>query len=297
MDSIMRFDTIPDYNSFNKQQTFHPLVSIVHLDNADPRQYRRFSYDFYIVFFKKSDCGDLRYGCKNYDYQEGTLIFLAPGQVIGSNKEEYYQPQGLALAFHPDLIQGSSLWRHMNDYTFFAYEANEALHVSEEEKQIVFDCFSKIEYELKQVNDKHSRKLIIANIELFLDYCIRFYERQFVTRNNVHKSTIEKLEDLLNAYFQSDKPHTLGLPTVGYCASQLHLSTNYFGDLVKKETGRSAQEYIQLKIVDIAKKRIFGSDKSVSEIAYELGFRYPQHLSRLFKQKVGYSPNEYRMLK
>ncbi len=294
MDSIIRFDTIAGYNAFNNQETFHPLISVVDLDRADPRQHRRLSYDFYVVFLKKSICGDLRYGCNNYDYQEGTLIFLAPGQVIGSTRDEYYQPQGYALVFHPDLIHGTSLGRHMSDYTFFSYEIHEALHVSEPERQIILDCFSKIEYELKNAADKHSKKLIVANIELFLDYCIRFYERQFSTRNNAHRSIIEKFEDLLNDYLSSEKPQVLGSPTVAYCASQLHLSTNYFGDLIKKETGKSAQEYIQLKIIEVAKKKITASDKLVNEIAYELGFRYSQHFSRFFKQHTGHSPNEYR---
>lgn len=295
MESILRFDTIAAFNAITNQQTFHPLVSVIHMDQADLLQHRRVRYDFYVVFFKESNCGDLRYGCKNYDYQEGTLVFLEPGQAIGSNSEEYFQPQGYALIFHPELIHGTSLGRHISDYTFFSYEVNEALHVSDSERQIVLDCFSKIDYELKNAADKHSKKLIVANIELFLDYCLRFFERQFTTRNHIHKSLLEKFEELLNNYFSSEKPQVLGSPTVGYCASQLHLSKNYFGDLIKKETGKSAQEYIHLKIIEIAKKRILGSDKSLNEIAYELGFRYSQHFSRFFKQHTGQSPNEYRV--
>jgi AraC-like DNA-binding protein len=138
--------------------------------------------------------------------------------------------------------------------------------------------------------------LIVTNIELFLNYCVRFYDRQFITRDNIHKGIVERFENLLNDYYQSDKPQTLGLPSVGHCAGELHLSANYFGDLIKKETGKSAQEYIQLKLIDIAKEKIFDTSKSVGEIAYDLGFKYPQHFSRLFKQRVGYTPNEYRML-
>jgi AraC-like DNA-binding protein len=173
---------------------------------------------------------------------------------------------------------------------------HEALHMSEPERQIVLDCFSKIRFELGHALDKHSKKLIAANIELFLNYCLRFYDRQFITRGTVHKGVLERFEGLLNGYFESDRPQTLGLPSVGYCAGELNLSANYFGDLVKKETGRSAQEYIQLKLIAVAKEKIFDTSRSLSDIAYELGFKYPQHFTRLFKQRVGYTPNEYRTL-
>lgn len=298
MDNVLRFDTIRQYNEFNNQPTLHPLVSIVDLEKADPREARKLSYGFYTIFLKKIHCGDLRYGLDKYDYEEGTLIFLAPGQVIGENlKGHYYQPQGLALVFHPDLLVGTVLGRHMSDYTFFSYEVREALHLSQEERVIVMDCFSKIEYELRRSVDKHSKKLIAANIELFLDYCVRFYDRQFITRDTINRGILERLDGLLNEYFHSDRPAVLGIPNVGYCAEQLNLSANYFGDLIKKETGRSAQEYIQSKIIDLAKEKIFDPAKSVSEIAYELGFKYPQHFSRLFKQRVGHSPNDYRLLR
>jgi AraC-like DNA-binding protein len=156
------------------------------------------------------------------------------------------------------------------------------------------DCFSKIQYELEHAIDKHSKRLIVTNIELFLNYCIRFYDRQFITRDDVHKGILERFENLLNDYYQADKPQTIGLPSVAYCASELHLSASYFGDLIKKETGKTAQEYIQEKVIDVAKEKIFDDNKSVSQVAYELGFKYPQHFTRLFKQKVGQSPNEYR---
>jgi AraC family transcriptional activator of pobA len=253
-------------------------------------------FSFYTVVLKQVKCGDLRYGLKNYDYQEGTLVFIAPGQVIGDNNDELYQPKGYALAFHPDLIHGTSLGRNIQDYSFFSYASNEALHVSEKERQVVLDCFTKIESELKQSVDKHSKTLMVNNIELFLNYCIRFYDRQFITRDNVNKGILEKFEELLNGYYKSDKPQQIGLPSVATCADQLHLSANYFGDLIKKETGKSAQEYIQTKVIDIAKEQLFDHNKSVSEIAYDLGFKYPQHFTRLFKQKVGISPNEFRAL-
>lgn len=158
------------------------------------------------------------------------------------------------------------------------------------------DCFEKIQYELDQLIDKHSKTLIASNLELFLNYCTRFYDRQFITRDNAHKGILEKFEDLLNAYFSSDNTQLIGLPSVACCAEALHLSANYFGDLIKKETGRSAQEYIQAKVIDVARERIFDMNKSISEVAYEPGFKYPQHFTRLFKQRVGVSPNEYRNL-
>jgi len=296
MDDIVNFKTVKEYNAFNNQETLHPLVSIVNLENAAPRQYRRLRYEFYTIFLKKIYCGDLRYGLNNYDYEEGTLIFLAPGQVIGQHSEEFYQPQGTALVFHPDLLHNTSLVKKIDDYHFFSYAVNEALHLSEQERKIILDCFSKIEYELQHSIDKHSKQLIVSNIELFLNYCIRFYDRQFITRDNANRGILEKFEGLLNNYFSSDKPQHLGLPSVTYFAEEMHLSPNYFGDLIKKETGKTAQEYIQTKVIDVAKERIFNIDKSISEIAYDLGFKYPQHFTRLFKQRTGVTPNEYRNL-
>ncbi len=295
MDTLRRFETISDYNAFNNNETRHPLVSVVDLSKASPRQGSRMYFGFYTIFLKDVKCGDLVYGRHTYDYQEGTLVFLAPGQIAGLNSNgETYQPKGYALVFHADLIHGTQLGRHIQDYTFFGYQSNEALHLSNRERQLVLDCFAKIDYELEQSIDKHSRRLIVNNIELFLNYCVRFYERQFITRENIHKGALERFENLLNAYFQTDKPQTIGLPSVAYCASELNLSANYFGDLIKKETGKTAQEYIQAKVIDVAKERIFDHNKSVSQIAYEVGFKYPQHFIRLFKQRVGQSPNEYR---
>lgn len=296
MEEILNFSSIKEYNAFNNNETLHPLVSIVDLQKANPRKLKKMRYDFYTVFLKQIYCGDLRYGLDNYDYEEGTLIFLAPGQVIGENKNEFYQPQGIALVFHPDLIAGTSLGKKISDYHFFSYAANEALHLSEQERKIIRDCFAKIEYELQHAIDKHSRQLIVSNIELFLNYCTRFYDRQFITREVVNKGVLERFEELLDNYFSSDKPQNIGLPSVAWCADELHLSANYFGDLIKKETGVSAQEYIQSKVINVAKERVFDHSKSISEIAYNLGFKYPQHFTRLFKQKTGVTPVEYRNL-
>ncbi len=292
---IRRFESINDYNVFNKNPTLHPLVSVVDLSKADPRQGSRMYFGFYTILLKDVKCGDLVYGRETYDYQEGTLVFLAPGQVAGMNSNgETYQPKGYALIFHPDLIHGTSLGKHIRDYNFFGYQSNEALHMSELERKIVLDCFSKISYELERAIDKHSKRLIVSNIELFLDYCVRFYDRQFLTRDKVNEGILQKFETLLNNFYNSDHAQHAGLPSVSYCAGELHLSSGYFGDLIKKETGKTAQEYIQSKVIEVAKEKIFDRNKSVSQISYELGFKYPQHFTRLFKQRVGHTPNEYR---
>lgn len=297
MDLLRRFETVNEYNIFNNTETRHPLVSVIDMSKAHPRQISAMHYGLYAILLKDVKCGDLRYGRHTYDYQEGTLVFIAPGQVISvENAGEVYQPKGYAVVFHADLIHGTTLGRHIQDYSFFGYQSNEALHLSERERKIVLDCFSKIDYELEHAVDKHSRRLIVSNIELLLNYCVRFYDRQFITRDTVHQGVLERFEGLLNAYYQTDKPLTIGLPSVAWCAGELNLSANYFGDLVKKESGKTAQEYIQSKVMDVAKARLFEPDKSVSQIAYELGFKYPQHFNRLFKQRVGQSPNEYRML-
>lgn len=302
MERIYRFDTVCEYNALNNHETLHPLVSVIDFSKANPRSWGgekkvRLNLGMYCIFLKDVKCGDLKYGRNYYDYQEGTLVFVSPGQVMEiENDGKVYQPKGHALVFQADLIRGTSLAKTISEYHFFSYNANEALHLSERERQIVLDCFSKIEFELHQNIDKHSKKLIATNIELFLDYCDRFYDRQFITRDNVNKGILEKFEELLNGYFSSEKPHKIGLPSVAYCADELHLSANYFGDLIKKETGKSAKEYIQDKIIDVAKNKTFDTGKTVNEIAYELGFKYPQHFTRLFKQRVGVTPNEYRLL-
>jgi AraC-like DNA-binding protein len=297
MERVIDFKSISDYNSFNNHKTLHPLVSILDLSKADTRQHYKMNFGIYCIVLKDVKCGDLKYGRDYYDYQEGTLVFFAPGQVVEvESYDTFYQPKGHALVFHPDLIHGTALGKIIHEYNFFSYNTNEALHLSDRERQIVLDCFAKIEFELQQSIDKHSKKLIASNIELFLNYCDRFYDRQFITRDNVHKGILEKFETLMNDYFTSEKPQAIGLPSVAGCAEELHLSANYFGDLIKKETGKTAQEYIQNKIIDLAKSKIFDTGKTVNDIAFELGFKYPQHFTRLFKQRVGYTPNEYRKM-
>ena len=295
MENLIKFDNVDHYNRFNSHKTLHPLVSIVDFSKAGPRQGSSMSFGLFAVMLKDIKSGDIRYGRHYYDYQDGTLIFFSPGQVVTVESDvEFYQPEGHALVFHPDLLRGTSLGRHMDEYPFFAYHAHEALHLSEWERQVVLDCLAKIQHELLQPIDKHSKKVIVTYIELLLNYCTRFYDRQFITREHVNKGIVERFEELLNAYFKSDKPQIVGLPSVSWCAVELNLSANYFGELIKKEIGKSPLEYIQNKLIDEAKERIFDPNKSISEVAYELGFKYPNHFTRLFKLKVGQSPNQYR---
>ena len=302
MEKVYKFDSVAEYNVLNDHETLHPLVTVIDFSKSKPWAWPggnsktiKVNYGLYCIVLKETMCGDLKYGCNYYDYQQGTLVFISPGQMVEvENFGENFQPKGYALMFHPDLIHGTALGRNIQDYTFFGYQSNEALHISDRDRKIVLDCLSKIQYELEHAIDKHSKRLIVSNIETLLNYCIRFYDRQFITRENVHQGILERFANLLNEFFHSDKPQTIGLPSVAWCAGELNLSPGYFGDLVKKETGITAQEYIQAKVIDVSKERIFDHNKSVSEIAYELGFKDPQHFTRLFKQRVGYNPNEYR---
>ncbi|RAJ82299.1 helix-turn-helix protein [Chitinophaga dinghuensis] len=291
------FRTIDDYNSFNNHETMHPLVSVIDFSKAKERTGSKMHFDLYCIFLKEVKCGDMKYGRHYYDYQAGTLVFVSPGQIIDvENKVDYYQPAGHGLAFHPDMLLGTHLGKQIAEHNYFSYQTNEALHLSPKEREMVLDLFSKIATELQQPIDKHSKKVIAASIELLLNYCDRFYDRQFITREAVNKGILGKFEALLNNYFSSDNPASMGLPTVAYFANELHLSSKYFGDLIKKETGTTAQEYIQNKIISIAKHTIFQSEKTVNEIAFELGFKYPQHFIRLFKSRVGVTPNQYRQM-
>lgn len=299
MENIFHIKSVADYFKWRSTKPSHPLVGI--LDYEETEALPDYSYDglhfeCFAVFLKDAKNCKLKYGGGEYDFDEGSMVFVGPGQQVGISYDPDYIPKGYALIFHPDLLLGSELGRKMVDYSFFSYSVKEALHLSSRERELILSVLDKIQYELEQNLDKHSKKLIVSNIELLLDYCLRFYDRQFLTREVVHQGSLEKFETLLNNYLCSEKPKKLGLPSVGYFADQLHLSPNYFGDLVKKETGKSAQEYIQGKLIDVAKEKVFDPSKSVSEIAYELGFKYPQHFSRLFKQRVGHSPNEFRQM-
>ena len=281
MDNLIQLDTIEKYNNLFGLETFHPLVSVVDLNNATkfPTHFT-VNYGIYALFLKQTKCGDIRYGRQIYDYSEGTITSFAPGQVVETDMPEGVKPSALGVLFHPDLIKGTSLGQEIKSYSFFSF----------------LDCLKKTQMELIHPIDRLSKRLIARNIQLLLDYCMRFYNRQFITRAEANKDILTRFETLLDSYFQSGKPQTEGLPTVKYFADQVYLSPNYFGDLIKKETGKTAQEYIQNKIIDAAKEQLIATKKTVSEIAYELGFQYSQHFNRLFKKNVGYTPTEYRKL-
>ena len=292
---IVNIESVSEYNDILGIETLHPLVSVIDMSQASAIRHMRHTFGMYVIFLKDVKCGDMIYGRHRYDYQEGTLVCLAPGQVIGfEDNGETFRPKGWALVFHPDIIRGTSLGRRIREYTFFSYEVNEALHLSESERNMVIDCLKQIRNELGHAIVRHSKKIINVGIEMLLDYCMRFYERQFITRSHINRDILSRFDALLDDCFSGDSRERDGLPTVRYCAEQLCLSPNYFGDLIKKETGKTAQEYIRIKLVEAAKNRILDPGKTISQVAYELGFQYPQHFSRLFKKTVGHTPNEYR---
>ncbi len=295
MEEVIHLNSVDDYNRLFGLETMHPLVSVVDLRDATkfPKHFT-VNYGIYALYLKESLCGNIRYGRRNYDYQEGTIVSFAPGQVAETELSDNFQPKARGLLFHPDIIKGTSLGAEISSYSFFSYSSTEALHLSEEERNIIIDCLEKTKAELNRPVDKLSKRLIARNIQLLLDYCMRFYERQFITRAKANNDVLERFETLLDEYFAGEAPRKEGLPTVKYFADRVCLSPNYFGDLVKKVTGKTASEYIRNKLIDVAKEKIAGSDKTVGEIAWELGFQYSQHFNRIFKKKVGITPNEYR---
>ena len=297
MDQIIKLENVDQYNNLYGLETLHPLVSIIDLTKATKSvNHIQMNYGLYALFLKKTQSCNIKYGRTSYDYEEGTIVCFAPGQTVGVDTiEDEVAPQVYGIVFHPDLIRGTSVGKSIKNYTFFSYAVNEALHLSEQERGIVMDCLEKISMELEHAIDKHSKALIAMNIELLLNYCMRFYERQFISRSDANKDTLSRFEQLLDDYFQSSLPMQDGLPSVKYFADKICLSSNYFGDMIKKETGKTPQERIQEKIIELAKEHIAETDKTVSEIAYTLGFQYPQHLCRLFKKRTGCTPNEYRL--
>jgi AraC-like DNA-binding protein len=275
----------------------HPLISVI--DHEDfyarrPKGKGLYRFGFYTISCKKFE-GLLYYGKSHYDFSEGSLLFTAPGQIIGAGPDIKVD-EGWALFIHPDLLHGTSLGGKMDQYTFFHYEVNEALHISEEESVIIKDCVDKIAREYRQSIDKHTQNVIVSNIELLLNYCNRFYDRQFYTRTKVNADVVQRFEKLLKDYFGQGNLTETGLPPVTYFASQLHLSANYLSDLLQKFTGKSTMEHIHLELVEKAKSLLWGTENSISEIAYELGFEYPSHFTKVFKAKTGKSPSEYRGL-
>ncbi len=295
MDEILQIDTIDRYNKLFGIETLHPLISVVDLRRPEQLVPYKMNIGFYALFLKEEVCGELTYGRGRYDYQSGTVVAVAPGQIIGLNNPKGVRPPAAkGVLFHPDLIRGTSLGQEIKNYSFFSYESNEALHLSEEEREIINDCIEKIEKELNHSIDKHSQRLISAHITVLLDYCLRFYDRQFTTRNLQNHDIIVRFERLLDEYFEGPLPQQQGLPTVKYFADRVFLSPNYFGDMIRKETGKTASEYIQTSIISRVKEQLLSSGKTTSQIAFELGFQYPQHLSRMFKRVVGCTPNEFR---
>lgn len=295
MNEVKNINSVQQYNDYFGVETIHSLVCVIDGSKAKPLRFCKKRYEVYAIVLKDGNCGSLKYGRSIYDYQRGAMLFLAPGQVMGSEDDgKLHQPEGWALAFHPELLRNTPLAKIMKDYTFFSYAANEALHLSEHERQMIVSCIEKIQAELQHPIDKHSKTLIVDNIKLFLDYCERFYDRQFTTRKNENHDILVRLEKLLDDYFISDTPVKDGMLSVQYCAERLCLSANYLSDLLKKETGLSALKHIQQKTIEVAKERISNKSKTISEISYELGFPYPQHFSRWFKKMAGCTPNEYK---
>lgn len=296
MGELFKANNINLYNDWAGVETQNPLVGFIDFSTVKPLRHVRKVYGFYAVFLKDQKCGEVRYGRKYYDYQNRTLIFVAPGQVFGAEDDGMeFQPEGYLLMFHPDLLRNTPLGRMMGEYSFFSYEINEALHISTVERQIIMDCFNKIQYELNHPIDRHSKNLITDNIKTFLDYCTRFYDRQFITRDNHNHDVLTRFERLINDYFNDGTAKQIGLPTVQFCADKLSLSPNYFSDLLKKETGFTPLRFIHNKAIEIAKTELASTEYTINEIAYNLGFQYPQHFTRLFKKEVGCTPNEYRI--
>ncbi|MFY0675330.1 MAG: helix-turn-helix transcriptional regulator [Bacteroidia bacterium] len=279
----------------------HPLVSVIRnedLKTIHNLQGVRIVNHLYTIIFKSSNiCSSFSYGRNAYDHAEGTLVFTAPGQVMEFKDDNSdIDPDGWSLVFHPDILRKSDLAHKMKNYSFFHYDSNEALHLSEKELNALNDLIFKVEQEYSQTLDRHSQHLIISNIELLMDYCLRFYDRQFFSRTNLNNDTISKFERFLSKYFESEEANVNGIPSVDFCAKELHLSPNYLSDLLKKETGKTTLEHIHYFLIEKAKNVLLNSNESISGIAYSLGFEYPQRFTNLFKSKTGMSPKEYRTL-
>ena len=276
----------------------HPLITVfsdqeIQLDRV--KENTRFISEMYLIIFKEGVSGSIGYGRNSYDFQHGTLIFVAPGQVMTSpTREMIKNNKGWSLLFHPDLIRKDQLGSEIDKYTFFSYEITEALHLSADEQEYITTIITQLKKEYSKYLDQHSQQLIISNLELFLNYCRRFYDRQFYTRSNINQDTVAQFEKLLKDYFNTPNLRQTGLPSVSYFGEKLNISSNYLSDLLKKETGKSTRSHINDILIDKIKTALLSSSASISEIAYSLGFDYPQSLSRLFKSKTGHSPKEYR---
>ena len=296
VDNIIQIDSVDTYNKMYGWETLHPLVTVVnHTLPLERLNHSRLNYSLYALFLKQGEGCSIRYGREKYDYQAGTMVCFKPGQVVAVEWDDSRpMPASRGLLFHPDLIYGTPLSKRIHDYTFFDYDQREALHLSEREQRIVSDLLDSIEEELRHPVDKHTQTLVTDAIGLFLDYCMRYYDRQFITRHKQNSDIIGRFQHELEDYLRSGEAELKGLPTVAYFAEKAFLSPGYFGDLIKKETGLTAQRYIQNKIIDLSKQYVMDPNLNINQVAYKLGFQYPQHFTRLFKQQVGVTPSEYR---
>lgn len=276
----------------------HPLITIIRewptldFDFANTKM----TSDLYIVGMK-GGTGTIGYGRNNYDFDKGTMVFTAPKQALTFDSNiDYSNHTGWTILFHPDLIRKSVLGSEIDNFSFFDYSVNEALHIAEKENSILNDFVRHIEIEINQNIDKHSQELIITNLHSLLKYCQRFYDLQFFTRTNLNKDYVVLFEKYLEKYFSSEKLAEKGLPTVAHCGEALNMSARYLSDLLKVETGRSAKDHIHDFIIEKAKTLLLSSNTSISEVAYGLGFDYPQHFTKLFKLKTGLNPTDFRTL-
>ena len=300
MSAIIKINSVTQVHEFYRLKSpRHPLISVIPInDDITNFEYGGHTYvsDMYHISLKRNVTGSWTYGRNNYDFQDGTMTFIQPNQatVVEEREQQSTGSGGWILLFHPDLIRKSSLGQKIVQYNFFSYEAHEALHLSEAEINGVNEIIAKIEAELDANIDRHSQGLLISNVELLLDYCLRYYDRQFYTRTNLNQDYSSRFERLLTDYFNSEKPIEQGIPTVSWCGESLNMSAHYLSDLLKKETGKSAQEHIHYHLIERAKNRLLGSTETISQIAYGLGFEYSQHFSKIFKSKTGMSPAQYR---
>nr|WP_299386429.1 helix-turn-helix transcriptional regulator [Allomuricauda sp.] len=301
MDDIIRIKTITEVHRFlGLKKPNHPLVSVITInDRITNFDYgnAKYIFDFYQINLKKGFSGSINYGRNSYDFDEGTLILMKPNQTIQiENQGEIKGSSGWTLLFHPDLIRKSELGKIIENYSFFNYDLNEALHLSEKERNSITELTLKIKEEYNQNIDKHSQELIVSNIDLLLKYIKRYYDRQFLTRTNLNKDILTEYNQLIKEYYNSEQPVLTGVLTVNECAKKLNYSINYLGDLIKSETGKSAKDYIQDYVVDKAKTKLLGTTENISQIAYSLGYEHPQGFNKLFKSKVGINPSQFRNL-
>jgi len=275
----------------------HPLVSVVNLDQVtcfSDTSLKSVLYNFYSVCIKKDFTGKMKYGQNYYDFDEGTMTFFSPGQVTATDITKNPTVKGWWLIFHPDFIQNYPLSKTIKDYGYFSYAVNEALHLSDKEETLITGIMQHIHQEYQSPIDAHSQSVMVSHIDLLLTYCNRFYSRQFITRRHINNDLLSSLEALLTDYFASGKVQEMGLPTVQYVSSQLNLSPNYLSDLLRSLTGQSTQQHIHDKLIEKAREMLTTTSLSVSEVAYELGFEYPQSFSKLFKSKTSLSPVAFR---